>query len=127
MDYSCNAFTLGGSGDRQPGGRGSPPPTRRPPINETDDQSWERSLTWGAGDDSSAPNVAGQFPRQRPKTQFDRQGEGNLFALEQDANTRRPPLEITPQGWETDLAQDKRGSQEPGDHGGTATITNAPH
>ena len=70
--------------------------------------------------------MAGQFSRQRTATQFDRQGEGNLFALGQDVNTRLPPTEITQQGWEADLAQDQRGTQEPGDHGGTAT-TNAPY
>jgi hypothetical protein len=61
MEHFRNVFTLGGSGDRQTGGRGSPPPARRPPSTENDDQSWERSITWGAGDDFSAPNVAGQF------------------------------------------------------------------
>ena len=126
MEHFRNVFTLGGSGDRQTGGRGSPPPARRPPSTENDDQSWERSITWGAGDDFYAPNVAGQFSRQRTETQCDRQGEGNIFALGQDANTRLPPSEITQQGWEADRAQDQGGTQEPGDHGGTAT-TNAPY
>jgi hypothetical protein len=86
-------FSLGKGEQQAQGGTNNAPTARTPrDINE---QSWQNANL----DDTSAPNIGGQFGRQGGSVQFDSPRESNTFGIGGSGTAQGPPAYIS-QYWE---------------------------